>query len=49
MTIYSIEPEQGTLHGTFSRDYAPILTIDSGDAVTFRTLDAGWGLEPCQV
>jgi acetamidase/formamidase len=46
MTIYSIEPERATLHGTFSRDYPPVLTIESGDSVTFRTLDAGWGLEP---
>jgi acetamidase/formamidase len=44
VTIYTIEPEAGTLHGTFSRDYPPVLTIDSGDAVHFRTLDAGWNL-----
>ena len=35
-----------TLHGTFSREYPPILTIDSGDTVLFRTLNAGWVLEP---
>jgi acetamidase/formamidase len=46
MPIYSIHPERATLHGTFSRDYAPVLTIESGDTVRFQTLDAGWGLEP---
>ena len=44
MTIYTIEPEAETLHGTFSREYAPVLTIESGDTVRFRTLDAGWNL-----
>ena len=45
MPVYHIEPERRTLHGKFSRDFAPVLTIDSGDTVVFRTLDAGWGLE----
>src|SRR5260370_24749490 len=42
MSIYTIEPERATLHGTFSREYPPVLTIDPGDSVRFRTLDAGW-------
>lgn len=46
MEVYDIEPERASLHGSFSRDYEPILTIDSGDTVRFRTLDAGWGLGP---
>ena len=46
MTLYNIEPEQRTLHGSFSREFPPVLTIDSGDTVHFRTLDVGWGLEP---
>jgi acetamidase/formamidase len=46
MATFHIEPERRTLHGTFSRDLPPALTIDSGDTVVFRTLDAGWGLEP---
>ncbi len=45
MAVYTIEPERRTLHGTFSRDYEPILAIAPGDTVIFRTLDAGWGLE----
>lgn len=46
MVIHTIEPERRTLHGHFSRDLPPVLTIDAGDTVRFRTLDAGWGLEP---
>lgn len=41
-----IEPERATLHGHFSRDLPPCLTIDSGDSVVYRTLDAGWAVEP---
>jgi acetamidase/formamidase len=36
------------VHGAFSCDIAPILTIDSGDTVRFRTLDADWNLAPRQ-
>ena len=46
MAAYTIEPARDTLHGTFSREYPPILTIDSGDTVLFRTLNSGWVLEP---
>ena len=46
MATFYIEPERRTLHGTFSRELPPALTIDSGDTVVFRTLDAGWNLEP---
>ncbi|MFB5676615.1 acetamidase/formamidase family protein [Paenibacillus terreus] len=46
MAQYSLHPERSTLHGSFSRDFDPVLTINSGDSVCFRTLDAGWGLEP---
>ncbi len=38
--------ERSTLHGHFSRDLMPVLTIESGDTVLFQTLDAGWNLEP---
>ena len=44
--IYSLEPERRTLHGHFSRDLEPVLTIEPGDTVQYRTLDSGWGLEP---
>jgi acetamidase/formamidase len=46
MAIYTIAPERETLHGQFSRDFSPVLTINSGDTVIYRTLDAGWHLEP---
>lgn len=46
MTIYSIEPERRTLHGHFSCELEPVLTISSGDTVRFRTLDASWSVEP---
>ena len=49
MTTYNIEPTRETLHGTFSREYAPILTVDSGDTVNFRTLDSGWNVAPPEV
>jgi acetamidase/formamidase len=45
MTTHRIEPVAGNVHGCFSHELAPILTIDPGDTVIFRTLDAGWGLE----
>ena len=45
MATYRIEPNKDTLHGFFSRDLAPVLTIDSGDTIHFKTIDAEWGLE----
>ncbi|MEO8357474.1 MAG: acetamidase/formamidase family protein [Chloroflexota bacterium] len=45
MASYKVEPNEDTLHGFFSRDLPPILTIDSGDTVHFTTLEAEWGLE----
>jgi acetamidase/formamidase len=35
-----------TLHGWFDRDLPPVLTVDPGTTVRFRTLDSGWFLEP---
>src|SRR5438105_2168571 len=49
MPTYTVEPTKETLHGNFSRDWPPILTIEHGDSVCFRTLDAGWGLEGPEV
>ena len=45
MTLHAIEPERATLHGQFSRALEPALTVDSGDSVSYRTLDVAWGLE----
>jgi acetamidase/formamidase len=44
MTLHVIEPERRTLHGRFSRELEPVVTVTSGDTVRYRLLDAGWGL-----
>ena len=46
MTVHEIPLERRTLHGHFSRDLEPVLTVDSGDTIAFSTLDAGWHTEP---
>jgi acetamidase/formamidase len=46
MTLHEIPLERRTLHGHFSRELEPVLTIDSGDTIAFATLDAGWHVEP---
>ena len=45
---HEIEPVRANLHGHFSTGLAPVLTIDPGDTVVFRTLDGNWGLEAPQ-
>ena len=37
MTLHEIPLERRTLHGHFSRDLAPVLTVDSGDSIAFVT------------
>ncbi|MCU1614361.1 MAG: Acetamidase/Formamidase [Frankiales bacterium] len=46
MTIPVLEPHAGTLHGWFDRDLPPVLTVDPGTTVRFRTLDSGWSAGP---
>ena len=46
MALQLLEPDLRTLHGHWSREFAPVLTIDPGDTVRFRTLEAGWRLSP---
>lgn len=46
MATHNIEPTRETLHGHFSRDLSPILTIQSGDTVIYRLLDAAWHIAP---
>ena len=46
MSFHVIEPERATLHGHFSRSLPPVTSIDPGDTVRFRTLIAGWDVEP---
>ena len=48
MTLHEIPLERRTLHGHFSRDLEPILTVDSGDSIAFASPDAGWGIGPPQ-
>lgn len=43
MSLHEVEPGPRTVHGCFSRDLPPILTVEPGDRIRFRTLDAGWG------
>ena len=42
MALHEIPLERRTLHGHFSRDLEPILTVDSGDSIAFACLNAGW-------
>ena len=46
MAVHDLPLERRTLHGHFSRELEPVLTVDSGDSVRFATLDSGWNLEP---
>jgi acetamidase/formamidase len=43
--IHELPLERRTLHGHFSRDLDPVLTVDPGDSVRFATPNAGWELE----
>lgn len=49
MAVHTLEPIRSHLHGHFSSELPPILTVSSGDTVRVRTLDGGWGLEPPHV
>jgi acetamidase/formamidase len=46
MTTHEIPLERRTLHGHFSRDLEPILTVDPGDTIAFSSLDSGWHVSP---
>lgn len=43
MNLHHILPDTRSLHGHFSRELPPVLTVDPGERVRFTTLDAGWG------
>ena len=45
MAIHTLAPNTETLHGYFSKELAPVLTVADGDTLRVKTLDAGWGLE----
>ncbi len=44
--IHELPFNQGTLHGYFSRDLEPVLTIAPGDAVRFTVPNSSWYVEP---
>jgi acetamidase/formamidase len=44
LTLHELPLERRTLHGHFSRDLEPVVTIDAGDSVRFATPNAGWWL-----
>jgi acetamidase/formamidase len=45
MAVHELTLERRTLHGHFSRDLEPVLTVEPGDAVGFSVPNAGWELE----
>ena len=42
MALHEIPLERRTLHGHFSRDLEPVLTVERGDSIEFSCLNAGW-------
>ncbi|PSL41798.1 acetamidase/formamidase [Planomicrobium soli] len=41
--IHNIKLDSHNMHSSFSRNYEPILTIDSGDSIQLKTPDIQWG------
>jgi acetamidase/formamidase len=46
VTLHEIPLERRTLHGHFSRDLEPVLSIDPGDTIAFSCIDSGWNVQP---
>jgi acetamidase/formamidase len=44
--IHELPLERRTLHGHFSRELEPVLAVDPGDSIRFRSLMAGWRWDP---
>jgi acetamidase/formamidase len=42
MAVHEIPLERRTLHGHFSRELEPILTVEPGDSIVFACLNSGW-------
>jgi acetamidase/formamidase len=42
VTVHEIPLERRALHGTFSCEYEPILSVEPGDSVRFAALSADW-------
>ena len=43
--LHELPLEQANLHGYFSRELEPVLTVDPGDSVRLSVPNAGWELE----
>jgi acetamidase/formamidase len=43
--LHELPLERRNLHGHFSPDLPPIVSVDPGDSVAFASLDSGWGTE----
>ncbi|WP_251550801.1 acetamidase/formamidase family protein [Neobacillus muris] len=41
--LHRLAVDERNLHGSFCKDYQPVLTVDSGDTVQLTTLDIQWG------
>lgn len=46
MAVHELTLDVKNLHGHFSRELEPVLTVDSGDAVTLAVPNAGWFRDP---
>jgi acetamidase/formamidase len=46
VAVHEIPTERSTLHGHFSRELEPVLTIEPGDSIVLRALNSAWILEP---
>ncbi len=46
MARYELDASEANLHGHFSQDLSPALTLEPGDSVVYRIPDAGWSLHP---
>jgi acetamidase/formamidase len=42
VALHELPLERRTLHGHFSRELEPVLTVEPGDTIAFACLDAGW-------
>src|SRR5579863_10516896 len=46
MTDHQLDPAPSTTVDVFSRDLPPVLTVDPGDMIVLRSLDASGHLQP---
>ena len=48
MVLHTVPLAQRSLHGVFSHELEPVVTIRSGDAVRFSIPNSGWLVEPAK-